>query len=134
MVIACTYSKKSKGTGTDGIFLAVLDKDGKIVKYKNGYYEFPKDELEKFETDHLKRKMEKSDYENPDLRVHDVLMQADGSLFITWKNILHRPFLLFHGRYNQRTDFYYENIYRQIFLPMEIFNGCARFQKDRLDN
>ena len=112
MVIACTYSKKSKGTGTDGIFLAVLDKDGKIVKYKNGYYEFPKDELEKFETDHLKRKMEKSDYENPDLRVHDVLMQADGSLFITCEEYytIGRSYYSM-GRYNQRTDFYYENIY-----------------------
>ncbi len=48
MVIACTYSKKAKGTGTDGIFLAMMDQAGKINKYKNGYYEFPLAELEKF--------------------------------------------------------------------------------------
>jgi hypothetical protein len=59
MIISCTYSKKSKGTGTDGIFLAVVDPNGAIVKYKKGYYEFPLAELEKFESARSKRKMEK---------------------------------------------------------------------------
>jgi len=112
MVIACTYSKKSKGTGTDGVFLAVLDKEGKIVKYKNGYYEFPKDELVKFESDRLKRKMEKSDYENPDLRVHDVLIQSDGSLFFTCEEYYSKSRSYYTmGHWDYRTDYYYENVY-----------------------
>ncbi len=41
IIIACTYSKKGKGVGTDGIFLAALDDNGKLIKYKNGYYQFP---------------------------------------------------------------------------------------------
>ncbi|MEP7109868.1 MAG: hypothetical protein ABI760_17865 [Ferruginibacter sp.] len=83
MIIACTYSKKSKGTGTDGIFLAVLDPNGKIAKYKNGYYEFPLAELEKFESARSKRRMEKKDdYEAPNLKVRNVLIENDGSVFI----------------------------------------------------
>lgn len=83
MIIACTYSKKSKGRGTDGIFLASLDQDGKITKYKNGYYEFPKEELEKFESARSKRKIEKNDdYEAPNLKVRNVTVESDGSVFI----------------------------------------------------
>ncbi len=83
MIIACTYSKKSRGTGTDGIFLATLDQNGKIAKYKNGYYEFPLSEIEKFESARTKRRMEKKDdYEIPNLKVRDVLIEGDGSVFI----------------------------------------------------
>ncbi|MFI5193133.1 MAG: hypothetical protein ACHQD7_03725 [Chitinophagales bacterium] len=83
MIIACTYSKKSKGNGTDGIFLATLDQDGKVAKYKNGYYEFPKEELVKFESARSKRKMEsKDDYETPNLKVRDVVVEGDGSIFL----------------------------------------------------
>ncbi len=83
MIIACTYSKKFRGNGTDGIFLAILDQDGKIVKYKNGYYEFPKAELEKFESARSKRKMERNDdYEAPNLKVRNVVVEGDGSIFI----------------------------------------------------
>lgn len=84
MIIASTYSKKSKGDGTDGIFLAVLAQTGKVEKYKNGYYEFPIADLEAFETARQKRKMEKKDdYEAPDLKVRDIVTKSDGSIFIT---------------------------------------------------
>ncbi len=83
MVIACTYSKKAKGTGTDGVFLAMMDQNGKMTKYKNGYYEFPLAELEKFESARSKRKMErKNDYEAPNLKVRNVLVESDGSVLI----------------------------------------------------
>lgn len=83
MIIACTYSKKSKGDGTDGIFLASLNQDGNVIKYKDGYYEFPKDELQKFESSRTKRKIEKKDdYETPNLKVRNVLVERDGSIFI----------------------------------------------------
>jgi len=83
MIIACTFSKKSKGNGTDGIFLSIIDPNGKVIKYKNGYYEFPKAELEKFESARSKRKMEnKDDYENPNLKVRNVEVETDGSIFI----------------------------------------------------
>jgi hypothetical protein len=83
MVITCTYSKKPFGVGTDGIFLAVLDQSGKVIKYKNGYYEFPLAELEKFESARSKRKMEKKDdYEAPHLTVRNLVLEADGSVFL----------------------------------------------------
>lgn len=83
MIIASTYSKKSKGNGTDGIFLAMLDQTGNIVKYKNGYYEFPVADLEKFESARGKRKMEnKDDYEAPNLKVREIAIQPDGSILI----------------------------------------------------
>jgi len=113
MVIACTYSKKSKGSGTDGIFLAILDKEGKIVKYKNGYYEFPKAELEKFETARTKRKMEKkNDYENPNLMVRDVIVEPDGSIFIDCEEFWLKDNSGFMGgRYEYRWEYHYEDIY-----------------------
>ena len=83
MVVACTYSKKSKGNGTDGVFLAIMDQSGKITKYKNGYYEFPLEELEKFESARSKRKMErKDDYEAPNLSVRNVTVESDGSVLL----------------------------------------------------
>ena len=83
MVIACTYSKKSKGNGTDGVFLAMMDQNGKMTKYKNGYYEFPLADLEKFESARKKRKMErKNDYEAPNLKVRNVVVESDGSVLI----------------------------------------------------
>lgn len=84
MVIACTYSKKAKSSGTDGIFLSLMDQNGKISKYKDGYYEFPLEELEKFESARSIKKMErKKDYEAPNLYVRDVVVEADGSLFLS---------------------------------------------------
>jgi len=84
MIVACTYSKKSRGTGTDGIFLATLDQNGKLVQYKNGYFEFPKEELEKFESARKRRNIEKKDdYEAANLRVRDVLVESDGTIFIS---------------------------------------------------
>jgi len=83
MVIACTYGKKAKGGGTDGVFLSLMDQSGKINKYRNGFYEFPLAELEKFESARSKKKMEKKDdYEAPDLRVRNIVVESDGSVFI----------------------------------------------------
>ncbi len=83
MIIACTYSKKSKDNGTDGVFLATLDQNGKVAKFKNGYYEFPLEELQKFESARDKRRMEKKDdYEVPNLKVRNVLIEPDGGVFI----------------------------------------------------
>ncbi|RYG02612.1 MAG: hypothetical protein EOO02_10205 [Chitinophagaceae bacterium] len=84
MIIACTYSKKAKGVGTDGIFLATIDKDNKLVKFKNGFYEFPKSELTKFVGAKEKKRIEdKEDYEALNLVVHDVIIEKDGSVLIT---------------------------------------------------
>jgi hypothetical protein len=84
MIISCTYSKKAKGNGTDGIFLATLDKDDKLIKFKNGYYEFPKEELAKFETARKRRKIDKKDdYEAPNIRVRDIVIEPDGAIFIS---------------------------------------------------
>ncbi len=114
MIIACTYSKKSKkrGNGTDGVFLAYLDQNNKVTKYKNGYYEFPLAELEKFESARSKRKMEKKDdYEAPNLVVRNVLLQKDGSVLIALEEyylVVTRSYD--RGRTTTSTTFYYEDI------------------------
>ncbi len=86
MVVACTYSKTAKGKGTDGIFLATIDKDGNLIKFKNGYYEFPMEELLKNESTKHKRLMErKTDYEIQGLRVRNIVVEKDGSVFIAFE-------------------------------------------------
>lgn len=113
MVIACTYSKKAKSNGTDGVFLALMDQAGKINKYKNGYYEFPLAELEKFESARSKRKMErKKDYEAPNLSVRNIVVEADGSLFIALEEYYVVATTTTDSRGNTRTyyTYYYEDI------------------------
>ena len=83
MIIACTYSKNAKNKGTEGIFLGILDTNGKISNYKKGYYKFPAAELQKFESRRKKRKIEKDeDYEAPNLKVRNVVVENDGSVLI----------------------------------------------------
>jgi hypothetical protein len=84
MIISCTYSKKAKGSSTDGIFLATIDANNKLAKFKNGYYEFPLAELAKFETARARRKIEnKDDYEVSNLKVRDVIVEKDGGILVT---------------------------------------------------
>lgn len=112
MIIASTYSKRSKGNGTDGVFLASLDQNNKVIKFKDGYYEFPLEELEKFESARKKRKMEKSDdYEAPNLVVRDVILEADGSVLMS----LEEYYVVVTRYYNRgqtttNATFYYEDI------------------------
>ncbi len=113
MVIACTYSKKAKSYGTDGVFLALMDQSGKINKYKNGYYEFPLAELEKFESARTKRKMErKKDYEAPNLVVRNIVVEADGSLFIALEEhyIVTTTTYDSKGNSHTTTTYYYEDM------------------------
>lgn len=113
MVIACTYSKKAKSNGTDGVFLALMDQAGKISKYKNGYYEFPLAELEKFESARSKKKMEKKkDYEAPNLVVRNIVVETDGSLFIALEEYYVVATTTYDSRGYSRTTYtyYYEDI------------------------
>jgi hypothetical protein len=112
MVITCTYSKKAKGTGTDGVFLALMDQSGKITKYKNGYYEFPLEELVKFESKRAKRKMEKKDdYEAPNLSVRNIVVEADGSLFLDLEEYFIEEQTNYSANRTSTTYIYhYENI------------------------
>ncbi len=112
MVIACTYSKKAKGSGTDGVFLAMMDQAGKINKYKNGYYEFPLAELVKFETARSKRKMEKKgDYEAPNLSVRNIVVESDGSVLITCEEYYIESSTYSSGNTTYTTyTYYYEDI------------------------
>jgi hypothetical protein len=116
MVIACTYSKKSTGAGTDGIFLALMGQDGKITKYKNGYYEFPVAELVKFESEREKRRIEKKDdYEAPFLSVRNIVVQADGGLFLALEqNYAVETNTIYYGspsyKNKSSTSWYYEDI------------------------
>jgi len=115
MVIACTYSKKSVGAGTDGIFLALMGQDGKITKYKNGYYEFPVEEMIKFESEREKRRIEKKkDYEAPFLSVRNIVVNPDGSLFLGLEQnyIVETSTTYANNPYknNSTSSYYYEDI------------------------
>ena len=112
IVLSCTYSKKSKGTGTDGVFLAMLDQNGKVIKYKNGYYEFPVAELEKFEKARTRRKMEKKDdYEAPNLKVRNIDVEKDGSVFIALEEYYYTVSTTTYNNYTTTTyTYYYEDI------------------------
>jgi hypothetical protein len=112
IVLSCTYSKKAKGDGTDGIFLAMLDQNGKVVKYKNGYYEFPLAELEKFEKARTKRRMErKDDYEAPNLKVRNIVVEKDGSVFLALEEYRLVITTSYNGKSTYTTyTYYYEDI------------------------
>jgi hypothetical protein len=114
IVVSCTYSKKSKGDGTDGIFLAMLDQNGKVVKYKDGYYEFPLAELEKFEKARTRRKMErKDDYEAPYLKVRNIIVEKDGSVFLALEEYHVEERSSYNASSNTTTTtyyYYYEDI------------------------
>jgi hypothetical protein len=113
VIIACTYSKKSKKTGTDGIFLAALDQSNKLIKYKDGYYEFPLEDLEKYESARTKRRMErKDDYEAPNLVVRDVIVESDGAVLMVMEEYQKEEssFLVDRNQYRTTTTFYYEDI------------------------
>ncbi|MBG9378092.1 hypothetical protein I5907_17780 [Panacibacter sp. DH6] len=113
MIVACTYSKKSKGNGTDGIFLASLNQEGILAKYREGYYEFPGEELQKFESSRTKRKIEnKEDFELPNLRVRNVIVEKDGSVFFAceeYKLVVSTS--NFNGSIRTTYTYYYEDIY-----------------------
>jgi hypothetical protein len=113
MVIACTYSKKIRSNGTDGLFLAIMDKEGKIIKYRNGFYEFPLEELKKFESARTVRRMErKDDYEAPDLLVRDVVVEGDGSVFVSFEEYHSETTSTYsaQGRGSTYTTYYYDDI------------------------
>ena len=112
LIVACTYSKKAKGDYTDGIFLATLSQDGKLVKYKNGFFEFPLDELSKFEKSRKRRSMEKKDdYEAANLRVRDVVIESDGGLFLTCEEYRYVvTYYTSNGYTRTRVTYYYDDI------------------------
>ncbi len=113
IVIACTYSKKAKGNGTDGVFLAAVDSDGKLAKYKKGYYEFPLAELQKFESARQRRKMErKDDYEAPNLHVRDIVVDPTGGVFITCEEyyVVVNSYYSPNGGSHTTTTYYYQDI------------------------
>ena len=113
IIIACTYSKKAKGTGTDGIFLAAVDADGKLANYKKGYYEFPLAELQKFESARQRRKMEKKDdYEAPNLHVRDIVVDQSGGVFITCEEyyVVVHTYYSTNGGSRTTYTYYYQDI------------------------
>lgn len=113
MLVTCTYSKKANTNSTDGIFLAMLDANGKVTKYKNGTYEFPLEELTKFESARARRKMEKKDdYEANDIVVRNINIDADGSVFMACEEffIEQNTYTDSRGRTTTTYTYYYNDI------------------------
>lgn len=112
MIIACTYSKSAKSKSTEGIFLGVLNA-GQVGNYKKGYYKFPVEELQKFETNRKRRKIEKDeDYEIPNLQVRNIIVEKDGSIFIACEEEYfdRRTTGTSSSGYSTKTIYYYEDI------------------------
>ncbi len=133
MIIACTYSKKAKNQGTDGVFLAVLDQSNKVVKFKNGYYEFPLEELTKFESKRSKRKMEKNeDYEAPNVRVREVNVGKDGSVFISCEEFYVKVNYNYNnGRTTTTYTYYYQDILASKIAPDGKFEWLRKIPKNQ---
>lgn len=114
LIVACTYSKKSKGNGTEGVFLAKIDAGGKLAGYKKGYYQFPAEELKKFESARSRRKIDKDEnYEAKNLSVRNIVLDNDGGIFITCEEYQ----VVVTSYYDPnthitryRTDYYYGDI------------------------
>lgn len=107
MVIACTYTKGKRSAGTDGIYLAMINPEGKLVTYRDGFYEFPLEEMEKYESKRARKKMEKKDdYEAPFVVVRRILTSPDGSTFIACEQY-HMEQVTTYSKYGSRTDYYY---------------------------
>lgn len=120
LLIVCTYSKKAYSSGTDGVFLATMDASGNISKYKNGYYEFPLEEMKKFETVRTQNKMDKAgDYEAPNLLVRDILAEPDGGVFLS----LEEHYIESTTMNNPRNTYTYNTYYYN-----DIF--CTRINAD----
>jgi len=115
MIVATTYSKNPKGNSVDGVYLATVNQAGKLVQFKNGYYEFPIEELKKYETAKMKRKMDrKDDYEATNIKVRDVAVEPDGGIFLTMEEYL----VVQHTRTNSQgmiSGFYYTWHYNDMF-------------------
>ncbi|HVY74303.1 MAG TPA: hypothetical protein VG890_05700 [Puia sp.] len=108
MIIACTFSKKARGTATDGFFLAIENSEGKISNYKSGYYEFPKAELAKFESEKKQERIQSNqDFEVQDLFVRDVLANPDGSVFVS----LEKYFIEVGAENDKKVINHYGDIY-----------------------
>ncbi len=117
IVIASTYGNKAKGGGTAGFFLEILGTDGKIADYHKGKYQFPKEELEKFENASRRRKIErKEDYEAGNLVVRDIVIEKDGSVLIA----LEEFFIKQNISYDGRTQRYYNTYYYNDILATKI--------------
>lgn len=116
MIIACSYSKNAKKKGTEGVFLGIVNTEGKVAEYKKGFYKFPAAELEKFESRRKRRKIEKDEeYEMPNLKVRDVIVEKDGSVFIACEEyyyIIHNTSSGFGSTYSSSsyTTYHYEDM------------------------
>lgn len=131
MIIATTYSKKNskKVSGTDGIFLARLDNADNVTKYKNGYYEFALEELEKYESKRAKRKMgKKTDYEAPNMRIRDVIVNSDGSIIISLEDYhLVVSTSTYSGATGTRSTTQYTYYYDDILVTKIAANGSTEW-------
>jgi hypothetical protein len=89
------YSNNENSSGSNGIFLMKVEPGSMSAKeVKKGYYEFPKELLQQFESEKTKEKMEKKEKEDKEededaaaeasyLRMQDVQAEEDGSIILS---------------------------------------------------
>jgi hypothetical protein len=110
LLVAGTYAKKSNSNRTAGVFLTAIDGNGKVAKFRNGYYPFPKAELEKYESARTRRNIEKKDEpEVANLVVRNVLIGKDGGLMIACEESYYVVHTYTSSNGSIRTTYVYYN-------------------------
>lgn len=89
------YSNNEKSSGSNGVFLMKVERGSLSAKeVKKGYYEFPKEVLQQFESERTRKKMDKKEekakeddedagVEASNLTMQDIDLQADGSIILS---------------------------------------------------
>lgn len=112
MIVTFTYSNDPNGNSAKGFFLARLDQSGKLSKHMDGYYEFPVEELQKFESADIQRKMEQAAgfFELPFLAIKEVISKPDKCIFIAFEEHYVHPSSKIFGTYRVSENFNFNDI------------------------
>lgn len=117
IVITGYYSDKKRGGSSNGAYIIRLEYEGKNVKdIKTTYCEFPSETLKAYETERVKKKMEKKENKEGDLEASNlyfdkIVFAEDGSVLIIGEEY----YVVSHTYYNGRTSYttytyYYEDL------------------------
>ncbi len=117
--LICTgyYSTEAKGSSSDGVFMVKVSPDGSVSNLHKGYYEFPSEILQQFESDRTKRKIDKKDSgkdkesEVKGLRVREVIISENGDIVINGEQYIEVTRTYYsNGKMYTRTTYYFLDI------------------------
>jgi hypothetical protein len=117
IVITGYYSEKQNSNSSNGAYIIRLEYEGKTVKdIKTTYCEFPTETLKAYESERIKKKMDKKEnkdggLEASNLYFNKIVFYEDGSVLIIGEEY----YVVSHTYYNGRTSYttytyYYEDL------------------------